>query len=87
MDIQVQVGRNVRRFRTRAGLSQEELAHQADLDRTYISGVERGVRNPTVQVLQRLAMVLKIRPADLLADADIDTPPAERKRPRRPRPT
>ena len=70
MDVRVQVGQNVRRFRIRGELSQEELAHRADLDRTYISGVERGVRNPTVLVLQRLALVLEIRPAELLADAD-----------------
>jgi transcriptional regulator with XRE-family HTH domain len=74
MDMRVQVGRNVRRFRTRAGLSQEELAYRAQLDRTYISGVERGVRNPTVRVLQTIATVLAIHPADLLADGD--DPPA-----------
>ena len=55
---------------SQAGLSQEELADRAKLDRTYISGVERGVRNPTVLVLQRLATALNIRPADLLAYGD-----------------
>ena len=68
MDVRAQVGRNVRQYRLRAGLSREELAHRADLDRTYISGVERGVRNPTVLVLQALATVLGVQPADLLAD-------------------
>lgn len=70
MDVREQVGQNVRRFRTQAGLSQEELADRAKLDRTYISGVERGVRNPTVLVLQRLATALNIRPADFLACGD-----------------
>jgi transcriptional regulator with XRE-family HTH domain len=70
MDVRVQVGLNVRRFRHKAGLSQEELAHRAALDRTYISGVERGVRNPTVLVLQDIAAVLAVTPADLLAEAD-----------------
>ena len=64
------VGLNVRRFRKAAGLSQEELAHRARLDRTYVSGVERGVRNPTVLVLQELARVLGVQAADLLANGD-----------------
>jgi transcriptional regulator with XRE-family HTH domain len=70
MDVRVQVGLNVRRFRKATGLSQEELAHRAGLDRTYVSGVERGVRNPTVLVLQDLAGVLAVRPADLLAEVE-----------------
>ncbi len=70
MDVRVQVGLNVRRFRRRAGLSQEELAHRANLDRTYISGVERGVRNPTVLVLQEIAAVLDVKPAELLTETD-----------------
>ena len=41
-------GLNVRRRREAAGLSQEALAEKADLDRTYISGIERGTRNPTI---------------------------------------
>lgn len=68
MDVRRLVGQNLRRYRKAAGLSQEELAHRARLDRTYVSGVERGVRNPTVVVLQELASALEIRPADLLND-------------------
>lgn len=76
----MKVGRNVRRFRKAVGMSQEELAHRARLDRTYISGVERGLRNPTVVVLQELAAVLGVQAADLLestpgVDADAPTPP------------
>ncbi len=66
MDLRKQVGFNLRRWRTERGLSQEELGFEAELDRTYISGVERGVRNPTVTVLQKLAKALKIEPAELL---------------------
>jgi transcriptional regulator with XRE-family HTH domain len=69
MDVRRVVGRNVRRYRERARLSQEELAHRAGLDRTYVSGIERGIRNPTVLVLQDLAVVLKVKPADLLVEA------------------
>ena len=70
MDVRKLVGRNVRQNRERVGVSQEELAYRAGIDRTYVSGIERGIRNPTVLVLQGLAGVLKVRPADLLADVD-----------------
>jgi transcriptional regulator with XRE-family HTH domain len=65
-DVRKTVGRNVRRLREEAGLSQEKLALEADLDRTYVSGVERGVRNPTVTVVARIAKALKIAPDKLL---------------------
>ncbi|OXI46697.1 helix-turn-helix domain-containing protein [Burkholderia aenigmatica] len=48
-------GQAVRRHRELLRLSQEELADRATLDRTYVSGVERGVRNPTLEVMQRIA--------------------------------
>lgn len=66
MDIRRQVGLNVRRFRRELGLSQEELGFECKRDRTYISGIERGVRNPTVVVLQAIATALKVPPARLL---------------------
>lgn len=65
-DVRKIVGRNVRRLREEAGLSQEKLALEAELDRTYVSGVERGVRNPTVTVVARIAKALKIEPDRLL---------------------
>jgi transcriptional regulator with XRE-family HTH domain len=55
MDIGKQVGINVRRLRKGRDLSQEELAFEAELHRTYISGVERGVRNPAVTVVAKIA--------------------------------
>lgn len=66
MEIRRQVGLNVRRLREGRGLSQEELAFEAELHRTYISGVERGVRNPTVTVLAKIAKALKVTPDQLL---------------------
>jgi transcriptional regulator with XRE-family HTH domain len=66
MDIRRQVGLNVQRLRQARGLSQEELAFEAELHRTYISGVERGVRNPTVTVLAKIAVALKVPPDQLL---------------------
>ncbi|MCP4559320.1 MAG: helix-turn-helix transcriptional regulator [Bosea sp.] len=61
-----QLGLNVELLRRSLGLSQEELAFEAKIHRTYISGVERGVRNPTVTVIARLAGALKVEPAELL---------------------
>ena len=66
MDIRKLVGSNLRRYRLLAGLSQEELAHRARLDRTYVSGMERGIRNPSVLVLQELAAALGVKPTNLL---------------------
>ncbi|MHC2358513.1 transcriptional regulator with XRE-family HTH domain [Rhizobium leguminosarum] len=47
-------------------MSQEELAHRASVDRTYISSLERCVYSPSIEVLDRLAAVLGVEPADLL---------------------
>jgi transcriptional regulator with XRE-family HTH domain len=66
MDLRKLVGQNVRRLREERHLSQEELSFEAELHRTYISGVERGVRNPTVLVLGQLAKALKVPPDILL---------------------
>jgi transcriptional regulator with XRE-family HTH domain len=62
----IKLGSNVRELRKRRNISQERLALEADLDRTYISQVERGRRNVTIVNLCRLAFVLKVLPAALL---------------------
>ena len=51
-------GQNIRKHRTEKGLSQEALADKADLDSTYISGIERGVRNPSLLSIIRIAKAL-----------------------------
>jgi transcriptional regulator with XRE-family HTH domain len=58
MKAQALVARNLRRLRVVRGLSQENLAVDAEVDRTYVSRVERGLENPTVAVLERLADAL-----------------------------
>ncbi len=68
MDVRRRVGLNVKRFRAERGLSQEELAFECGLHRTYVSGVERGVRNPTVVVLEKLAKALKVATSLLLEE-------------------
>ena len=60
------LGRNVRTARKALGWSQEELAFETDIDRTYISGIERGVRNPSLDMIAKLAKTLKSSPARLL---------------------
>lgn len=60
------VGRNVRRLRVAKQYSQERLALEAELDLTYVGGIERGVRNPSVRVLAKLAEVLGVKPNELL---------------------
>lgn len=66
MDVRDRLGANVKRAREEAGLSQEQLAFEADMHRTYISGIERGRRNPTVVIVERLAAALKTNSASLL---------------------
>lgn len=66
MDIRKRVGLNVARIRQERGWSQEYLAFECKIHRTYISGVERGVRNPTILVLAKIAKALKVMPSSLL---------------------
>lgn len=62
------VGSNVRRLRKDRGLTQEQLAFEAQLDLTYIGGIERGRRNPSVLVLARVAAALNSELVELLRD-------------------
>jgi transcriptional regulator with XRE-family HTH domain len=75
MDIREVFGRNLRRYRRAARLSQEELAHRSDIDRTYISSLERSVYAASIDVVDRLAAALEIQAADLLV-----RPPSARAR-------
>jgi transcriptional regulator with XRE-family HTH domain len=59
MDIRRRLGLNLQRLRKAKGWSQEEFADRAAIHRTYVSGVERGVRNPTITVVEKLAIVLE----------------------------
>ena len=63
-------GANVRSARSQLGLSQEDLALEVDIDRTYISGIERGIRNPSLDVIVRLAEHLKTTSSKLLTIRD-----------------
>lgn len=67
MDVRRRLGLNLKRLREEQGFSQESFADQCGLHRTYISGIERGVRNPTVLILDKIAKALKV-PAGVLLD-------------------
>lgn len=57
---------NMKRLRKERGWSQEALADEAGLDRTYVSGIERVVKNPTISVAERVAIALGCSLGDLL---------------------
>jgi len=65
MSLEKQFGKNVRYWRLKREMSQEVLAERASLHPTYVSGVESGKRNPTVNVIGRIANALDIKPAVL----------------------
>lgn len=67
-DLQRILARNLRLARQRTGLSQELLADKAAVDRTYVSGIERGTRNPTVLILAKFAEALGTTAAALLTE-------------------
>lgn len=67
MDWRAVVGGNVRRARLACGRTQEQVAFDAKIDLTYLGGIERGRRNPSLLVLVRIAEALSVEPADLLA--------------------
>ena len=66
MDMRTLVGNNVRRRRVALAMTQEGLAARSGLSQQYISGLERGLRNPTVLTLFDLAVALECAPADLI---------------------
>ena len=80
MEIREVLALNLRKKRTEARLSQEELAHRAGIDRTYISSLERSVYNAGIDVVDRLARELGLEAADLLRRPSA---PPESAKPRR----
>ncbi|WP_082646353.1 helix-turn-helix domain-containing protein [Bradyrhizobium valentinum] len=66
MDIREILALNLRKLRAARGISQEELAHRAEIDRTYISALERSVYAASIDVLDTIARVLNVEASDLL---------------------
>lgn len=75
MNANLLVAQNLRRRRIEAGLSQEGFAHEAGVDRTYVSRIERGMENCTVAILQKFAETIGCDIRDFF-DPDIDGQPA-----------
>lgn len=68
--LQEAFGQAVRARRKELGLSQEGLGERADLHRTYISQVERGLKSPSLTTIEHVARVLGVRPSELVRDAE-----------------
>ena len=64
--LETKLGNNVRRFRKKLKMSQEGLGFEAKIERSYVSAIERGKRNPSIQVVSKLAKALKINISDLI---------------------
>lgn len=71
VDVQTRVGHNIRRLRQQQMLSQEELANRADIHNSYLSGLERGLQNPTIRVLVRIATALHVQFHSLWSQAEL----------------
>lgn len=72
MEIREVFALNLKTLRQAKGMSQEELAHRADIDRTYISSLERSVYNASIDVVDRLASALDVDASDLLKRPPVD---------------
>lgn len=68
MDVRRRLGLNLKKLREEQGFSQESFADHCGLHRTYISGIERGVRNPTVVIIDKIAKALTVPAGTLLDD-------------------
>ena len=77
MDLREEFARNLRRLRAARGLSQEALAAAAEIDRTYVSALERGLYSPTIDMVAKLAQVLMVEPTALLERAPRGRAPAQ----------
>ena len=71
-DLIRQVGLEIKRRRTAMGLTQEEFADISGLHRTYISGIERGERNATLDVVFQISNALKCAPGNLFGGPQVD---------------
>lgn len=65
-DIRARLAKNLRRLRKEKDLSQEQFAFEAQIHRTYISDLERGARNPTIIIVEKLAIALGVTASELL---------------------
>ena len=77
MDVRERLSKNLQNLRRERNLSQEDLAHRAEIHQTYLSGVESGKRNPSILVLDRIAQALNVDISDLFTKPYILSSPAK----------
>ena len=65
MDIKLKFGNRIKDLRIKTGISQEKLAHLANLDRTYIPSIEQGKRNVSIIVIEKISIALKVTISEL----------------------
>lgn len=70
MDVGLAFGKVLRQRRKQEGMTQEKLAFEAEVQRNYVSLIERGIHQPTINIIFKLAAALRCRPSDLIADAE-----------------
>ncbi|MDA9234650.1 helix-turn-helix domain-containing protein [Polaribacter sp.] len=66
MNIKQKFGVKIKQLRTKKGWSQEKLALNAGLDRTYLPSIEKGERNVSLEVIEKLALALNVKPSELI---------------------
>ncbi|MFD2787378.1 helix-turn-helix domain-containing protein [Hymenobacter rubripertinctus] len=73
MDIRAKIGERIRELRDKLNLSQKDLAYQADLDRSYIAGVEKGQRNISIVNIEKISNALNMNLNDFFNDAKFNS--------------
>lgn len=71
MDVRALVALNLRRVRVKRGISQDDLALEAGVERAYVGHLERGTRNPTILTLAKLALTLGIHPSEFFQEPTV----------------
>lgn len=69
-DLKETFGKVIRELREKEGLSQQELADYSEIDRTYISDLERGLYYPSLNIIYKLAEILKVKPHEMIQKVD-----------------
>jgi transcriptional regulator with XRE-family HTH domain len=72
VDIGLAFGKILRQKRKEAGLTQEQLAHEADVQRNYVSLIERGIHHPTIAIVFKLAHALHCPPSVLISELEME---------------
>ncbi len=65
MNVNIQLGMRIKYLRTQNGWSQEDLSFEAEINKNYLSDLERGTRNPTLKIIEKIASAFKISIAEL----------------------